>query len=530
MLVDKRTGSLVLKLAQPELVLKLLPGKSREIEHEGTRLVQVKHTLQAAKVLNNMGIEAPSPIRYYYGFPRPPHIKAPFPHQIDTSEFMTLNRKCFILNEMGTMKTSSALWATDYLMKEGRVGKCLIVAPLSTLDQVWGDEIFNFIMHRTAVVLHGSAERRHQLLAADVDFYIINFEGLEIVAEELKRRKDINLYIVDEAAKYRNSKNVSYEVLESLITPKKWLWLMTGTPTPNAPTDAWALARLVNPDNVPKYFSAFRKQTMWQKNMFKWESKPGASKIAYAAMQPGIRFRKKDCINLPPVTVERRACELTKDQKRAYKEMQNEMVADAANGVQITAVNAADKLGKLRQILCGAVKTPEGAYVPIDHRFRLRVLMEEIENAQAKVLVIIPYKGITRVLALEVSRGIKDFGPYSCEVVNGDVSKTERRRIFSEFKQNQDPQVLLCHPKVMAHGLTLTQADMLIFYGPINSNELSQQVVERINRPGQTLPMTIVRIGATPLEWDIYATVEGRGIDQESVLSLYQRELSRAGS
>jgi ERCC4-related helicase len=90
-----------------------------------------------------------------------------------------------------------------------------------------------------------------------------------------------------------------------------------------------------------------------------------------------------------------------------------------------------------------------------------------------------------------------------------------------DFKFSPNPRVLLCHPKVMAHGLNLTEADMMIFYAPIYSNDEFRQVIERFNRTGQTRNMTVVRIGAHPLEWDIYKMVDGRKQTQQQLLDLY---------
>ena len=70
---------------------------------------------------------------------------------------------------------------------------------------------------------------------------------------------------------------------------------------------------------------------------------------------------------------------------------------------------------------------------------------------------------------------------------------------------------------VMAHGLNLTEADTLIFYAPIYSNDEFQQVADRFNRAGQTRKMTIVRIGAHPLEWDIYRQLDGKATTQNSI-------------
>ena len=112
-------------------------------------------------------------------------------------------------------------------------------------------------------------------------------------------------------------------------------------------------------------------------------------------------------------------------------------------------------------------------------------------------------------------------------VVNGDVPPRKRDQLWYEFKHDDKVQGALCHPQVMAHGLTLTEADTLVFYAPISSNELNQQVVERINRPGQVRNMTVVRIGATPVEWTLYSVIEQRDLDQKTVLDLYTQELNR---
>jgi SNF2 family DNA or RNA helicase len=521
MYVDSANARIFLKSRDPALLHKVLPGLVENVNWKGHNIA-VDHNLDSTKILRNLGVNVPAPIRYEYEFPRPPHIEEPFAHQIVQSEFLSITRKGFLLSEMGTAKTASVLWAADYLMREGYVDKAIIVAPLSTLVRVWQEEIFNFIMHRTAVVLHGSAERRLELLNKRADFYIINYEGLDIIKGALRKRKDINLMVIDEVAAYRNSETERYTTLESILPqndPKFRLWLLTGTPCPNAPTDAWALARLVNKAKVPMYFSTWKRKTMSQMTTHKWRPREGHRDMVYDVLQPAVRFAKKDCLDLPPVTYESRDCELTKEQKKAFDLMRQHMVTWAEDH-QIDAVNAADKIGKLRQILCGSVKDPEtGEYITLPHSPRLKVLLECIEQASAKVLVIVPFKGILRVLEPEVAKH------HTCTVVNGDVTPKRRNEIFSQFKREEDPHVLLCHPQVMSHGLTLTEADMLIFYAPIYSNEQSQQVMERINRPGQKRKMTIIRMGANALEWEIYRQVEGKRVSQQSILDLYQTVL-----
>lgn len=514
MYIDTQYNRVFVKSRQPSQLAHWIAGA--ELVNWKGHNVAVPFTLDAMRVLRNVGVKAPSPIRYEYNWPGP---YKPYDHQITTSEFATLHRRCFILNEMGTSKTASALWAADYLMLKNVIRKVLVIAPLSTLEIVWRDEVFRFLMHRTAVVLHGEREKRERLAQSNADFLIVNYDGLKSLRSILTKRGDIDLIIVDEVGFYRNSSTDQYARLKATIKPKQWLWLMTGTPCPSAPTDAWALAKLTDITPAPKYLSTFKQQTMMQVSTHKWIPRDGWKEKVYELLQPGIRFAKKDCLDLPPVTVESRQVELTDEQWKMYRRMK-EYYAANINGETITAVNAGDRVNKLRQILCGSVKNPEtGEYVTLPHSPRLRVLMECIEQADAKVIVIVPFKGIIRTLAEEVSK------TYTCEIINGDVSITKRNKIFSEFKVAQDPRVLLCHPEVMAHGLNLTVADTLIFYAPIYSNELDQQVTERINRPGQQLPMTIVRMGGHPMEWQIYQHVENQRLSQETMLDLYNEHV-----
>lgn len=511
--VDVASKSLLLRHSDP-LTVRSLIDSSRLLDHSQYNLA-VRHTLDATRVLRNLGIPAPAPIKYHY---RWPGKFKPGAHQIVMAEFLTLHRRGFNLSEMGTEKTAAALWAADWLMENNYVRKVLIVTPLSTVERVWLSEIFAVLMHRKAGVVHGSREYRLHMLSLDLDFYIINYEGLAItdVRRAIMARGDIDLVIVDEASNYRNAGNRQYAAFAKMMQPHQRLWMMTGTPTPNAPTDAWALARLVSPERVPKYFGAFRQQTMQQVTQYKWAPKPDASRIVYDALQPAVRFRKEDCKDLPPVTVSARDCPLTKEQTKALTAMRKQMQAELRTK-QITAVNAADTITKLRQILCGSVKDPlTDDYIPLDHTPRLQVLMDCIAEASAKVFVVVPFKGIINVLAKEVSK------QYSVGVLNGDVSVSKRNEVIVNFKTRTDPHVLLCHPKVMSHGLNLTEADMCIFYAPIYSNDQAQQVVERFNRSGQTRPMTVIRIGGHKLEWDIYKLVESRRLGQQQMLDMYK--------
>ena len=106
--IDTNTRSVLLRHADPLSVRNLIP-KSRTLAHEQYNLA-VKHDLDGTRLLRNIGVQAPAPIRYYYNWPG--KFK-PGAHQIVMAEFLTLYKRGFNLSEMGTEKTAASLWAAD---------------------------------------------------------------------------------------------------------------------------------------------------------------------------------------------------------------------------------------------------------------------------------------------------------------------------------------------------------------------------------------------------------------------------------
>jgi hypothetical protein len=810
MLVVKKHKKLLLNLKDPDRITAIMPT-ARTLEVKGRTLVAIPHKLDEVRVLRNLGFDPPNPMGSYYDWPG---RYKPFVHQQVTGEFLTMNPRAFVLNGMGSGKTMSVLWAFDYLRKLGKVKRMLVISPLSTLERAWGDEIFRHFPDMSFAVLHGSREKRHKLLACDFDVYIINHDGIKSkeTIELLRNREGLNLVVVDEVASFRNASTERFKALNLLINGdrktgefrKEWAWGLTGTPTPNAPTDAWAQVKLINPGKAPGFFGQFRDSVMRPSGPYKWVMRDGSLEVVKNMMQPAVRFSREECIDLPPTTYVTRQTDLTAEQKRAFDDMLKQLKAEHGGG-QITAVNEAVKLSKLIQICCiregtevltsegwveiqqvkphmlvwdgvdwvpqsGAifkgnrptincngvdltedhlvmstkgwvtakeltngktatrggldradVRLPDGyqesgatqkwmrrlgvclrmrlnrrtyksvptiesrkhptelrvpareqdtrtrsiptlqhmgphagevqkriqpglpslrrsrnyglpklagllrkflgghergvsarlvfgpnrqrrplyagklsmghsggagekqatetegpatetrggdrgapvnsllapAQSPPNHRVydlincgprnrfvvrgrtgvslivhncgvaygtegdvllpngpRVELVREIIEEADAKVLVFVPLTGALKVLAAELA---KDF---SVEIVHGETSKNERDRIFKDFQSAKNPRVLVANPGTLSHGLTLTAANTVVWFAPINSNETYQQANARVTRPGQRLNTLIVHVEATPLERKIYDRLQGKEKTQGILLDL----------
>lgn len=493
--------------------LRALFPNIKEATIGGTLYNALPYNIDTARLLNNINIKAPSPIRTEYSWPG---RYKPRWYQIDTAEFLTLNNRAHCHNGMRTGKTLSSLWAADYLKSIGKVKRVMIVAPLSTLWDVWEQNIFESFPLRSFAVLHGCREKRLKLLKEKHDYYIINHHGINIIEEELAKRPDIDLFIIDEVAVFRNSRaKTLFKPMERVLNRQKiprGAWGLTGTPTPNEPSDAYGQCRLITPENYYGHFTSFKRETMMQFGPFKWVARRGSEKTVARVLRPSIRFERSVCTDMEPVYIDRRA-QLSKDQNRAYRQLITEAVTEA-NGSTITAVNAAVLLSKLVQVSCGVVIAADGSLVKIDFGPRLSVLEELIEENNEKVLVFVPFTGVLDALATEVKKR------WSVDVIDGRTSTGKRNQVFKAFRNAPDPHVLVCHPQTMAHGLDLTAASLAIWYAPYFNHEIYQQANARIDGSRQTVKMDIAHIHATSQERRVYDVLNSKGKYQDIVLDL----------
>lgn len=476
--------------------------------------VAVNWALPEAKILASLGIEGvASPILRDYKWSG--KFK-PFEHQKETASFLTLHDKAFCFSQQGTGKTASAIWAADYLMKIGKIKRVLVICPLSIMKSAWQQDLFTFAMHRSCSVAYGDAKTRKKIIAAGSEFVIVNYDGVMILKEEIIAG-GFDLIVVDEANFLKNPTTTRWKTVAHIVAATNpMLWMMTGTPAAQSPLDAYGLAKLVNPNALPKYFGHFRDQVLTKVTQFKWAPRHDAQAVVHRVLQPAIRFEKKDCLDLPSVTYVDRDAPLTGMQARYYKTLKDELLFEA-EGENVSAVNAAVKINKLLQISSGAVYTDNRETLEFDVSNRLKVVLEVIEEASNKVLVFVPFTH-----TIELLQRLLEKNKITCDVLNGAVSVNRRSEIVTQFQTQPNPHVLIIQPQAASHGLTLTAADTIIWYAPITSVETYLQANARIDRPGQKNSMTIVNVSGSPVERNLYTMLRANIANHEKVLDLYR--------
>jgi SNF2 family DNA or RNA helicase len=153
---------LVVKTRTPERIIEAIDGSEVLGENDGVHAVIVNWTLEDAQKLKRLKFKnVPSPITRDYTWPG---VFPPMEHQRDTASFLTIAKRSFCFNEQGTGKTAAAIWASDYLLNQGKINRVLIVCPLSIMQSAWQADLFKFATHRKVGIAHGIREKRKQVI------------------------------------------------------------------------------------------------------------------------------------------------------------------------------------------------------------------------------------------------------------------------------------------------------------------------------------------------------------------------------
>lgn len=511
-IVSQRHKSLVIPF-HPQLA-QLVPG--RELQHPQIgRCWVIPHTRDTTKLARNFGFATPAPILSQYNW----NNDSPFHIQKITAALCTMQPRAFVLNEMGTGKTRAILHAVNFLIQTGEVRAVVVLAPLSTLTAVWANEVFRYFDHLSVGVLHGERKQRLKVLAEDHNIYVINHDGVETILKELVARTDIDCVVIDELATYRNKRTNRWKCANALITGRPYAWGLTGSPTPNEPTDAWAQVKLLLPARVPKHFNAFQSQTMIKVSQFRYVPKADAKEVVYDAMQPAVRFKRDDCVELPDTIYNNLAVGMSAQQARVYKELVTKLKLGFQQGT-VTAVNEGVLFGKLMQVASGTVYTTDKKVVYLDIKPRMDALLEIIDQAEGKVIVFGSFIPTTVMIRDELDRQ-----KIPAALINGTVPNHVRNHIFHDFQNSSVPRVLVAHPRTMAHGLTLTEANVIVWFTPPPEGlDTYQQACARITRPGQTRKTYIVSLTGAPVETKVYRRLQQNASAQGALLEMFEAQ------
>jgi SNF2 family DNA or RNA helicase len=336
------------------------------------------------------------------------------------------------------------------------------------------------------------------------------------ILDALIARSDIDLVVLDELAKYREQGTDRWKGCKALLAGREYVWGLTGAPMPKAPTDAYGQVKLLHPRSVGSW-KQFRDDTMYKLSQFRWIPRQRSNDYVYARMQPAVRYKLEDCVDIPETTYSTREVEMSRVQELFYTKMEKAMQVMWMEH-NIDAANEGVLLGKLMQIAGGYVYTDERKVLDLSPAKKLAELVQIVRQAGRKVIIFVPYLHQLHSVAYYMGQH------YDTAVVYGGVGKTKRDEIFYKFQNADAPHVIVAHPACMSHGLTMTAANTIVWYCPTDSLETYIQANARIARPGQKHKTNIIHLQCSKVERRVYARLQRQEGNQGLLLEMFEEQ------
>lgn len=426
-----------------------------------------------------------------------------YDYQVDGVRWCA-KRKSFILgDDMGLGKSIQALTAFAVDVARGWYDKCIVIAPV-TLKANWQDEIIKFTTF-PHILLEGSPKQRNKQL---LDFaamegpkiLITNYEQIIAHLPTLDRM-NFDIAIFDEAHFLKNPKSKRTQACLRLHTQRSFM--LTGTPLLNHVNELWTLLHRCDPKRFPRYWSFVNRYCVFggyeNKSIIGVKNEAELNAILEEYM---LRRVKSEVLDLPEVQTIERKVDLAPEQRKLYSEVLNDMKLTRFNSSDPDDIdNALTKFLRLKQI-CGTTFPFTGDDISTKLDVAVADALELMDNKH-RVIVFTQFRDVADCYESRIA-GL-GFPVYK---LTGDVSKTLRQPMISEWSQTAIPGVIICMIQVAGIGLNMVSSRHIQFVDKLFVPGLNQQAIDRAHRIGQdkTQPVQV---------WDYKCrnTIESR-VDQ----------------
>ena len=438
----------------------------------------------------------------------------PYAHQLSALEKSCDETEYAYFMEMGTGKSKVLIDNISHLHNKGKINGVVIVAPKGVYRN-WvkreipihlPDYIERTVYLWTPNESAKAKKEREDLLkpSSELKFLVMNVEAFSTAKGAKFAWQFISncdtLMAVDEST---TIKNPTAKRTKNIIKVGKYCYyrrILTGSPVTRSPLDMYTQSQFLDPAllGFSSYY-AFRnryallvdrsaggrsfKQVVGFQNLD--ELNGLMQKFSY-------RVLKEDCLDLPPKVYIQREVELTDEQKEIYSTMKSAALA-SLKGKMATAPHVLTQLMRLHQITCGHLKNDDDTITEIKNN-RINSLLELLEEMEGKVIIWANYVYDIKQIVKAVS---KKYGEDSIVQYYGAVESDVRQKNIEKF---QDPEskarFFVGNPQTGGYGITLTEANNMIYYSNGYDLEKRLQSEDRAHRIGQKKSVTYVDLVA----------------------------------
>ena len=435
----------------------------------------------------------------------------PYAHQLKALE-MSWNKESFAyFMEMGTGKSKVLIDNISMLYDKGKINGALIVAPKGVVKNWYEQEIpIHMAKHVEKVSILWQAnitktqeEKLNSLFKNEVKLHILimNVEafstkkGVEFAGKFLNSHSA--MMAIDESTTIKNPSAKRTKSILGLSSIAKYRRILTGSPVTKSPLDLYTQCQFLDSWLLGhSSFYTFRTRYAIMKNM-SFNGRTFQKVVGYKnlgelseKLKPfSHRVLKDDCLDLPKKTFMKRIIQLSSDQLKIYAQMKQLALAEM-NGKMITTATALTQLMRLQQITCGHFKADDGTTQDIPNN-RINELIDILYEIEGKVVIWAHWQRDVNLIIKEIT---KEFGEGCCVDYYGLTPQDERQENIKKFQEDEKVRFFVGTPQTGGYGITLTAASNMIYYSNGYDLEKRKQSEARIDRIGQTKPMTYIDI------------------------------------
>ena len=433
----------------------------------------------------------------------------PYEHQRDALDKSLRKRSYAFFMEMGTGK--SKLLIDTIANTEGIKFVC-ILAPKGVYHNWVNKEIpdhfpdsvpHRVIQWRASPTKEQKKEMQSVTEPFDgVTIWVMNVESLstkrgnQALSWLADKYGQEGLIAIDESTTIKNPKAKRTKNIIKAAHMFNYRRILTGSPVTQSPLDLYSQCEFLGPrflghDSYYTFqmrYAVTQSRTMGAHSFQQIVGYRHIEELTEKVDRFAYRVLKKDCLDLPDKTYTIRNVSLTNEQRMAYVEIRDEAMTVLDN--ELISVNSImTQMILLQQVLSGHLKTDDGRTIGLPSN-RVQSVLDILEETSGKVIIWSRFRYDIEALQAAIS---DKFGSQSVSSYYGDTKDDERREAVQSF---QDPQselrYFIGNPQTAGYGLTLTEANTVIYYANDFNLETRVQSEDRCHRIGQKNPVTYV--------------------------------------
>jgi SNF2 family DNA or RNA helicase len=302
---------------------------------------------------------------------------------------------------------------------------------------------------------------------------------------------------IDESTTIKNHKAKRTKSLMTIAAAFKFRRLLTGSPVTKSPMDIYSQCEFLRPgllgyDSYYAFqgrYAVVQRKTMGQAAFQQIVGFKNLGELTERIDMFSFRVLKKDCLDLPDKIYTARYVGMTKEQFDMYEQIRKHAMVMLESGEMSTAPAVITQMLRLQQIMSGHLKTDDGDLLTFPSK-RMDALEEIINEHDGKAIIWSRFRhdiiGITEMLN-------KKFGEGCAAAYFGDTSDDDRNDIVTNFQNPNHPlKYFVGNPATAGYGLTLTEANLVVYYANDFNLETRMQSEDRAHRIGQKNNVTYI--------------------------------------